>query len=387
MSTIIVGSYMIRYPLGGMMSYTLQSLVGLQQLGHDVYLVEKAHYHNACFDAAANRMTDDCAYGSGVVRDLLGKFGLQEHWCFVDIHGQHHGLSRAKTAEVFRTADVFIDLGTHGSWLEEAVDVPITVLLDGEPAFTQMKWAQRQETGDPLPAYDYYYSVGQNIGTSRTTAPTAGKAWRHIFYPVVATLFPPIEISPEAPFTTLMNWQSHEPLAFKGVTYGQKDVEFRKFMDLPRLTDQAIEVAIAGRDVPYEQLTAAGWRLSDGHAVSRSYESFCDYVSRSKGEIGICKNVFVATNSGWFGDRNAVYLANGRPVVMQDTGFSAHLPCGEGLFAIHDAEQAADAIDRINADYDRHSRSALAIAHEYLDAPKVLGKLLRDIGLPERAVC
>ena len=62
--------------------------------------------------------------------------------------------------------------------------------------------------------------------------------------------------------------------------------------------------------------------------------------------------MFVATNSGWFSDRSAAYLASGRPVVMQDTGFGEHLPVGRGLFAVKNVDEAAAAIESITANYD-----------------------------------
>jgi hypothetical protein len=178
-----------------------------------------------------------------------------------------------------------------------------------------------------------------------------------------------------------MSWQAHEPIEFAGTTYGQKDVEFVKFMDLPRRTLAPVEIAVAGKHVPVEQLAGSGWRLRNAHAVTLSFDSWKNYIQASKGEFSVCKNVFVATNSGWFSDRSAVYLASGRPVVMQDTGFSTHLPCGRGLFAVHTVEEAAAAIDEINSDYEQHAKWARVIASEYLDTPKVLRRFLRELGL------
>jgi hypothetical protein len=112
-----------------------------------------------------------------------------------------------------------------------------------------------------------------------------------------------------------------------------------------------------------------------------SFDSWRDYIRASRGEFSVCKNVYVATNSGWFSDRSACYLASGRPVVMQDTGFSAHLPCGRGLFAVRNAEEAAAAIAEINGNYQRHSRAARALASEFLDTGIVLRKFLRELGV------
>ena len=332
-------------------------------------------------------MSDDCSYGVAVVDALLARFGLQDRWCFVDAANRYHGLPREQVEAVLASADLLVDmsadffLGTPSTWLVEAAHAKLRVLVDGEPGFYQMRMEKSLAAGVELPTYDHYYTVGRNVGTQRSAAPTAGRTWRPTFDPVMVSLFPRQPVDPDAPFTTIMSWQVHAPIEFNGKMYGQKDVEFENFMDLPRRTTVDLEVAVAGTDVPTGRLTDHGWGIRDAHAVTRSFDSFRDYITGSRGEFSVCKNVFVATNSGAFSDRTAAYLASGRPVVMQETGFSAHLPCGEGLFAVHDAEEAAAALEEIQGAYERHSRRAREIAAEYLSTTKVLGKFLRELGL------
>src|SRR5439155_15368685 len=151
---IVVGSYMVRYPLGGMLSWVLQYLVGFHRLGHEVWFVEKAGGPGACFDPVAGTMGDDPSYGVDAVDRLLERFGLGGRWCFVDVHRRYWGLPRDDVERVLRTADVFVDMGTHGAWLDEAEGAGLRVLLDGEPGFTQVKWQQRLHEGEPLPPYD-----------------------------------------------------------------------------------------------------------------------------------------------------------------------------------------------------------------------------------------
>jgi len=378
---IVLGSYMVRYPLGGMLSWVLQYLVAFHRLGHEVHLVEKAGYANACYDPQRDVMSADCGYGTRVVADLLARVGLRDRWCFVDANGRYHGLDRKAVQRVLDGADVFVDMGTHGAWLEEAERARLRVLVDGEPGFTQMKMEAGLERGKQVPEYDAYYTTGRNVGTPRSTAPTAGRTWRPIFHPVVPELFSQSATSNGGPVTTVMNWQSYEPLDFRGRRYGHKDVEFEKFLSLPRLTRQRLEVAVSGKNVPRRRLLDAGWGIRDAHAVTTSVASFSSYVSASRGEFSVCKSGFVATRSGWFSDRSAAYLASGRPVVLQDTGFSDHLPCGEGLFAVENVEHAAAALEEIEADPTRHSRRASEIAGEFLDAEKVLAAFLDELGV------
>ena len=151
---------------------------------------------------------------------------------------------------------------------------------------------------------------------------------------------------------------------------------------LPRLADRArFELAVAGKEVPRARLRQAGWTLRDAHEVTASYDSYRDFVRSSRGEFSVAKNVFVATGSGWFGDRSAAYLAAGRPVVLQDTGISERLPCGEGLFAVRDADEAAAAVESIEGDYPRHSGAAREIAREFLATDRVLPPLLEVVGV------
>jgi hypothetical protein len=382
MARIILGGYMVRYPLGGSLSSNLQWLVGLRRLGHEVWFVEKAGWTNSCYDPVRDVMSDDCSYGTATLQSLLQRFDLNERWAFVDASGRYHGLSRSRVAKVFASADLFIDRGAHGSWLDEAAGCSVRALVDGEPGANQMKMQASLAAGSPLPEYDLYYTVGLNVGSSASTAPTAGKDWRPLHQPVVTDLYPAYDAPRSgAPFTTVMKWRSHAPIVHDGQRFGQKDVELERFLELPRLTSATLELAVAGRDAPKNRLRDAGWRIRDAHAVTASYDSYGGYIAESSGEFAVAKHVFVSTNSGWFSDRSAAYLSSARPVVLQDTGFSAHLPCGNGLFAVLTIDEAVDALERIRADADRHRQGARAIALEHLDARRVLSRVLADAGV------
>jgi hypothetical protein len=381
MARIVFGTYMARYPLGGMLSAGLGWLRGFADLGHEVYLVEKSGWQDACFDPSTGRMSDDSSYGTAAVAALLARFGLADRWCYVGADGEYHGLSRQHVRKLFRDAAAFVDFGSHGAWSEEAARCGVRILVDGEPAANQMKMEQRLAAGEQLAEYDLCFSLGRNVGTNTSTAPRAGRSWRPLFPPVAARLFSANGGDRRRPFTTVMKWRSHKPIEFRGITYGQKDVEFENFLGLPTLTSAALEVAVSGRGSPRGRLADSGWGVRDGHAVSRSFDSFRDYIQGSGGEFSVAKNVFVATNSGWFSDRSAAYLASGRPVVLQETGFSEHLPCGEGLFAVRTTGEAAAAFESISADYPRHARAARALALDYLDGRKVARALLSEAGV------
>jgi hypothetical protein len=367
--------------MGGMMSWLLQYLVGLDRLGHEVWYVEKAARPNDWFDPTRDAMTDDCDYGVRAVGALLARHGFGGRWQIVDLAGRRHGASRERIQAAFDGADLFLDMGGDASWLEEAARSGLRVLIDCEPGFTQMRMASRLEAGESLPDYDFYYTPGRNIGSERSSVPTAGRAWRPLVDPVVPELFPVEPAPPGAAFTTVMSWQSMRPRVYQGKTYGNKDVEFERFVALPERTRVALELAVSGRDVPWRRLARAGWRTRDANQISSSFESYAAYIRGSRGEFTVAKHCFVATNCAWFGDRAAVFLASGRPVVMQETGWSEHLPCGEGLFAVRTLEEAAAALEEVERDWPRHSRRARELAEEYLDAGKAFPRFLDELGV------
>jgi hypothetical protein len=384
MATIIVGAYMVRYPLGGNLSWALQYLTGLKDLGHDVYVVEKYVHADSCYDPVQQVMTDDCRYGVSVVGELLKRFGLGDHWCFVGAGEVYHGLSKTKIEEVFRRADLFIENGSHGVWNEElALSKAKRIYIDVDPAFTQINLFHKQRRGDVIPAFDHYFTNGWNVGKPDNVIPTCGIDWKYIFNPVNTRLFRTTTPPEDASYSTIMNWKSYvEQAKYNGIEYGHKDMEFEKFIDLPEHVVPGMEVAIASAPRrKHEVLAAHGWQLNNAQQVTFTYDSFLDYLATSKGEFSVVKNMYAATCSGWFSDKSAAFLASGRPVVLQETGFSQYLPVGEGLFAVNNVQEAKEAIETIESNYARHSAIAMEIAFEYLDTRKVLGRVLTEIGI------
>ncbi|MDQ4138907.1 MAG: hypothetical protein M3142_00130, partial [Bacteroidota bacterium] len=211
MATIVVGSYMVRYPLGGNLSWALQYLVGFKELGHDVYLVEKYAYPNSCYDPVKQTQSDDCTYGLKVVSELLARYGLADKWCFVESGDIYHGLSKREINDVFRRADLYIENGAHGAWNEEiATSSALRVYIDVDPAYTQVRFDYAAANGIPLPVYDRYFTNGFNVGKAGNIIPTAGIHWEYIFNPVNSQLFNRITPPANAPYSTIMNWKSYE---------------------------------------------------------------------------------------------------------------------------------------------------------------------------------
>jgi hypothetical protein len=384
MAKVIVGAYMVRYPLGGNLSWALQYLTGLKDLGHDVYMVEKHVYDESCFDPIKQVLTNDCSQGVKIVSELLERFGLKDKWCFVGHDDFYYGMSKNEVETLFKEADLFIENGSHDAWDEERFASKITsVFIDVDPAFTQIKWYNRANNGFPVPTYDHYYTNGLNVGRPGNILPTNDIEWRYIFNPANTKHFKVTTPPEDAAYSTIMNWRSYYARPkYKGIAYGHKEEEFIKFQHLPEHVDVPLEVTIA--NIPLnkdKELESMGWRVRHAQEVTFTYDTFMQYLTNCRGEFSVVKNMYAATDSGWFSDKSAAFLASGRPVVLQETGFSHHLPVGEGLFAVRTIEEAKEAIVRIEENYNLHSARAREIAIEYLDTSKVLRNFMTSLGL------
>jgi hypothetical protein len=255
------------------------------------------------------------------------------------------------------------------------------ILIEQDPGYTHL-WAAGGNPAEVYGEHDLYYTVGANVGSPRCSVPTLGLRWRPTWNPVVLDWW-----SREWPlrrphFTTIADWRGYGYLEFAGKTLGPKAEEFRKFIELPRMVQEPIELAlnIDPEDPDVGYLQEHGWKL-ESPAVAATPEGYRDYVAGSLGEFSCAKGGYVGTRCGWFSDRSACYLAAGRPVVAQATGFEDHLPTGKGLFAVTTVEEAVDAIKSVRRQPDAHAAAARAIAREYFDSDKVLRRLLAEAGM------
>ncbi len=375
---------MFRYPLGGMQSWSLQYMLGLKDLGHEVFFFEKYGYPDSCYDPVRESMSNDCTYGVQECSAVLREYGLGDNWCFSAYGDVYHGMSKKQVEHVFKTADVYLDMGAYGNWAEESAVVPIQVLIEGEPGYAQIKMMERAAKGNPLPPYHFYFTNGFNLGLPGNIAPTAGLEWGHLFHPVKTGLFPVRPSVKGDPYTAIMNWRAQVPVEYNGRIYGQKDVEFMQFIDLPSMVSMPMEIALAGgaaaKDVPVDMIREHGWTVRNSRKATITFNAYRDYLSQSRGEFRVCKNIFVAMRVGWFSDVSAAYLASGRPVVAQETGFSDHLPTGRGLFAVNNPGEAAEALNEIESDYEKHAQGAREIACEFLESEKVMKRFMQRIG-------
>jgi hypothetical protein len=366
---IIVAGIMGRYPYGGVGWCSLMYLLGLRQLGHRVWYLEDTGECN--FDPVANTLATEPDYALRFIRTCLTPFGLGERWCYVDYKGHYHGHSREAWQRVCAAADLFLDLsGGCWFWRDEYAAIPHTAFIDSDPAFTQLALAKGVPWYvDFFARFDALFTFGRNIGTPACSVPTGPFHWEHTWQPVCVDQWLPTSAAPRPYFTTVMTWKTESFLDIGG----NKDKEFVKILDLPSRTDIALELAITG---PQDFLRAHGWRCRDALSVSDTPTAYRDYLRSSRGEFSVAKHTYVETNSGWFSDRTECYLSAGRPAVVQDTGFSAHLPTGDGLFAYRTTDEAQAALEAIVRGYPRQVQAAQELARAHFAADVVLPPLL-----------
>lgn len=371
----IVAGYLGGNPVGGHVLSIVHWIAGLRDLGYDVVFAEHHGWPDACWNPVAQTLSDDPAYAVGELQRQAAMFGFR--WCFVDAGGTYHGLTQAEMIASCRQADVLIGLWTV-TWLEEFAECKRRVFIDTDPGFTQFGMSPEVRASlafaSPVDFHEHY-SYGTRIGRPDCPIPTHGIRWRPLRPPVSLDLMR-VSFTPEAAcYTTVMKWSPRKPIVYNGEEYGQKDVEFCRIAALPARVTPCLEIAVGGA-APYDEMRAAGWRLADAAAVTATTQTYRDYIAQSRGEFSVAVNLEVKSRSGWFSDRTAAYLATGKPVIVQDTGFSEDLPCGEGLFAFSTIDDAAAAIEEVERDYERHCRAARRVAEQYLDATRVIRRVL-----------
>jgi hypothetical protein len=284
-----------------------------------------------------------------------------------------------------RSADAVLNI--TGSTTPEEIRVPCRLVHIGtDPVLQELRLANGDTVLlEQLRAHQAHFSYGENIGTPGCPVPPLPFPTRPMRQPIVLDCWSG-GATPRRAFTTVTNWEvTGYDIEYGGETYTwSKHHEYLKILDLPRRTDARLEIALglSGTSAAvHDLLRENGWEVTDAYGMSLDPWSYRDYIDGSGAELSVAKDMVVRLNSGWFSERSACYLAAGRPVVTQDTGFSRVLPTGEGLFAFRDKEDILAAIEAIGSDYDRHSRAARAIAEEYFRAETVLARVLDELGL------
>lgn len=403
---IIVTGLIAQHPLlGGVTWDYLQYPLGLARLGHDVYYFEDSGEWPYNFDGGPSGdswAAFDCSKNIRHLCGLMSRFGLENKWAyrFPIGEGKWYGLSDTKRAEILKSADLLVNVSGSLEHPELYRQVSRLIYIDTDPVFTQIKLVQgNQKFRRCVDAHDTFFTFGERLPHS---LPARDYNWRPTRQPIIRSEWESY-LPQRDVFTTVMSWTSYEPLFYEGQTFGQKDIEFKRFIDLPAsLGSTNMEVALGKLlhtwetndkncsqtmatftiDNPQwkvlERLTDAGWKVVDAMERCRDIDRYREYIQSSKAEWAVAKHGYVVGQPGWFSCRSACYMAAGKPVIAQDTGFSAVLPTGEGLLKFSSAEEAVAAIEEVTTNYRKHAAAARAIATEYFDSDKVLRRLIED---------
>jgi hypothetical protein len=373
-----------RYPLGGIGWQAVHHVLGLARLGHDVFYVEDSRANP--YDPRAKSVVEDSSYSVAFLAGVMARFGLADRWAYVDgATGVCHGLSRERLRRLYREADGLLNVCGATQLRDEHLRCPVRVYVETDPVYEQIRVAEGDRRAiEALAEHTHHFTYGENMGQPDCPIPLEKFAWRPTRPPIIPELWE-TRVNPAAErFTTVATWQNvGKDIRFRGETYyWSKHVNFLQVVDLPGRTRQPLELALEVDDPEARDLlTRNGWLLTDAFAVSRDLTAYQRHIERSRGELTVSKDLVARTRSGWFSDRSACYLAAGKPVITQDTGFGKYVPTGVGLLAFRTVEEAAAALDEVNRDYPRHCRAARAIAEEYFAAEHLLDRLCRDADL------
>jgi hypothetical protein len=381
---IVAGSLAQRPGNGGHATVFLQYMLGFRSLGYDVLFLDRLE-PGMCIDGSGRPTEFERSENVRYLAAVMEGAGLGGCWSVrYDDGAVTAGLDRRVVVERAQRSVLLVNVMGYLDDEELLAAAPITAFLDVDPGFGQM-W-RALGLHDAFVGHDHYVTVGSRVGTPGCVVPGGGIEWITTLPPVAIDDWPATS-PPGGPtrFTTIATWRGpFGPIEYDGHVYGLRVHEFRKFLDLPGRIRAAFEVALdidESDAADRRRLVDGGWLLADPRLVASDPFEYRRYINGSSAELMIAKNMYVDTRGGWFSDRSACYLAAGRPVLAQDTGFGDVLPIGDGIVVFSTTDEAVAGADEIIGNYDHHARAARELAVEHLAATTVLVKLLTALGV------
>ena len=380
---IVVLGYVVRGPVAGMAWSMLHHLLGLKALGHEVWFLEDSDDYPSCVDPVRGTIGTDPSLGLAFAGELFERVGLGDRWAYHDAHtGTWHGGAAGAIRRVCAEADCVLNLAGVNPlrpWLES---VEHRVLVDHDPVFTQIRHLYDPAAARRAEQHTAFFTLAENFGRVGTTVPDDGFAWQPTRLPIWLEGWPVTPPPRERRFTTGMQWESYPAREPDGARYGTKADSFEPYVDLPARVSPLLELVVSGPNAPRERLRARGWNTRDPLDAVPDPWVYREYVQRSAAEFTVAKHGYVVTNSGWFSERSAGYLASGRPVVCEETGFSEWLPPGDGVVSFSSADEAVAGIEDVSSRYGAHAEAARNLAEIFFDSRRVLASLLERTFAP-----
>ena len=380
--------FMGSMPIAGVIWQHVHYVVGLQRLGHDVYYIEdsaRLPYNPETFE-----VNNEFDYAAKVLDRLAGEFDFKNRWAFCARYLKNNptaGLPLRKIRHLYRDADAILNICGTQEFNEDLLKSDRIIYVESDPGVEQIKIDQGvKSTIDYLSRHHALFTFGENVGTKKFPVPRHGFKWHATRQPIVTHLWKTNRVPKRAAvFTSIANWSTSglKDITWRGRKYlWSKSREFLRFAAAPKRAGEAFELATNIQDLcAREKFERNGWRLVSPLQMSIDYWHYRDYIQQSKGEFTAAKDQYVRLNTGWFSDRSACYLAAGRPVITQETGFTKNYGGDAGLLAFRSLGEIADAVKKVNSAYPKHSGAARQIAREIFEAEKVLKSLLDRAGI------
>ncbi|HEV7867027.1 MAG TPA: hypothetical protein VGO90_05060 [Chthoniobacteraceae bacterium] len=385
---IVVMGFMANCPIAGVVWQHIHYIVGLQRLGHEVYYIEDSA--RLPYDPTTYEVTNDFSYALDTLARLSRQFGFEERWAFCARYLPEqpcHGLPRTKVLELYRTADAILNICGSQELNDDLRACERILYVESDPGVEQIRVDKGDaEAREYLGRHHALFTFGENIGRPECPLPTDPFQWWPTRQPVVTDFWKTDAAPPEgALLSSVANWNTSglKDIEWRGEHYlWSKTLEFLKFIEAPVRAGEPFQLATSVKDLETtERLLAHDWRFTSPDQLSIDHDLYREFLRNSKGEFTVAKDQYVRLNTGWFSDRSACYLAAGRPVITQETGFTRLFGGRRGLFAFRTIDEIAEAVREINADYATHSRAAYEIAVEHFEATKVVGALLERAGI------
>ena len=380
---IVVMGFMGSMPIAGVIWQHVHYMVGLQRLGHDVYYIEdsaRLPYNPETFE-----VSEDFGYAAKILSRLAAEFDFKDRWAYCARYLQKSltaGISIKKIRQLYREADAILNICGAQEFNDDLLASDRILYVESDPGVEQIKIDNGvRSTIDYLGRHHALFTFGENIGTKSFPVPLHGFKWLPTRQPIVTDLWKTSRSPARAAvFTSIANWSTsgQKDIVWRGKKYlWSKSREFLRFVAAPKKAGETFELATNMNDARTRaRFEGKAWRLVSPEQMSVDYWLYRDYVQGSKGEFTVAKDQYVRLHTGWFSDRSACYLAAGRPVITQETGFTRNYGGDTGLLAFRSLSDIVDAVEKINADYKRHSRAAREIARTVFEAETVLRSLL-----------
>ncbi len=385
---VVVMGFMGSMPIAGVIWQHIHYIVGLQRLRHDVYYIEdsaRLPYNPETFE-----VTDEFDYAAKVLSRLAAEFDFKNRWAFCARYlpgNPTAGLSLKKIRQLYREADAILNVCGTQEFNDDLLVSDRILYVESDPGVEQIKIDKGvKSTIEYLRRHRALFTFGENVGTKSFPVPTHGFKWLPTRQPVVIDLWKTSRAPARAAvFTSVANWSTSglKDISWRGRKYlWSKSREFLRFISAPKKAGETFEMATnIERGAARKKFERNGWRLRCPLQMSVDYWLYRNYIRRSKAEFTVAKDQYVRLNTGWFSDRSACYLAAGRPVITQETGFTKIYGGKAGVLSFRSLGEIIEAVKQINRDYPKHSRAAYDLAREFFESEKVLKSILDRAGI------